>query len=94
MNNALIRLRRILKAPGCENAPCVMSDKELATLLYECGGNVEAAAYRACIKLSGDSSYTLPDGTKTPDNSSYWLRTALLYRPNRTGCRRRADDVV
>ncbi|MBE6765576.1 MAG: hypothetical protein IJP10_00710 [Clostridia bacterium] len=71
-----------------------MSDKELSDLLSECRGDVEAAAYRACIKLSRDSSYTMPDGTKTPDQSGYWLRTALLYRPSMTGCARRADDAV
>lgn len=84
----------MIKMPGCECAKCPLSDDELYELLCESSGNINAAAYKACIRLSKNSSLTLADGTAAPDQSEYWRRLALLYRPNASGCIGRSDDVL
>ena len=82
----------MLNAVDCENCGCFLSDDQLGTLLtvYPC---FELAAYHACILMAQRTDLRLSDGTSTPDQSVYWLRCALCFRPD--GCRtlRRADEV-
>lgn len=94
MKSDVIKLKRMLIAPGGECASCPMSDNELYELLCESSGNINAAAYKACIRLSKNSSLSLADGTAAPDQSEYWRRLALLYRPNVSGCIGRSDNVL
>lgn len=71
---------------------CTLSDCQLGALLerYPC---YELAAYHACMLMAQNDGMRLPDGTVTPDQSGYWLRMALTFRPCASGSVRRADET-
>lgn len=83
----------MLELPGCSGADkCFLTDEQLLILLelYPC---YELAAYHACLMMAQRTDMRLSDGTDTPDQSVYWLRRALSFRPNGGGILRRADEV-
>lgn len=91
-NEAVSRLRRLLGSADCENCGCFLTDEQLSALLtqYPC---YELAAYHACLLMAQRTDLRLPDGTSTPDQSAYWLRCALSFRPNVSRPLARADEV-
>lgn len=89
----ITRLRRLLELPGCPAAgKCFLTDEQLITLLemYPC---YELAAYHACLMMAQRTDMRLSDGTDIPDQSLYWLRRAIAFRPNGGSSLRRADEV-
>lgn len=99
----LERLRRLVgeggtaipsSCPDCPGAPVQreLTDEQLEALLDECGGDVAVAAYQALLYKSKQSDLTLASGLKLPDQSAYYRRMARLYRPQRAGGLRRADE--
>ncbi|MCL2486906.1 MAG: hypothetical protein FWE86_04830 [Oscillospiraceae bacterium] len=90
-DHKLAALKKMLTVPGgCPQCP--VSDAELCGLLDKYG-EVRAAAYAACVRLSESTSMRLPGGGATPDQSGYWLRLARLYRPDYSRHVGRADDA-
>ena len=85
----LQKLRALLGSPGGE-CGYPLNDATLTALLekYPC---YELAAYQACLLMARSDAVRLPDGTATPDQSGYWKRLALTFRPNRGGTVCRAD---
>lgn len=89
----ITKLRTMLELPGCSEAgKCFLTDEQLLALLerYPC---YELAAYHACIIMAQRTDMRLSDGTDIPDQSAYWLRRALSFRPKMGGQVRRADEV-
>ena len=82
----------MLNAADCENCGCFLSDDQLDDLLtrFPC---YELAAYHACIMMAQRTDLRLSDGTTTPDQSGYWLRCALTFRPGGSRALCRADEV-
>ena len=91
-NEALTKLKKMLSTVDCENCGCFLTDGQLSDLLtqYPC---YELAAYHACILMAQRTDLRLSDGTSVPDQSSYWLRCALRFRPNSSRPLTRADEV-
>lgn len=67
-----------------------ISQQELWGLLDECGGDVDKAAYHACLRLAECTALDTPE-LKTESSRDYWLSLARLYRPNKTRSLSRAD---
>lgn len=89
----ITKLRRMIELPGCSEAgKCFLTDEQLLTLLelYPC---YELAAYHACLMMAQRTDMRLSDGTDIPDQSVYWLRRAISFRPNSGGSLCRADEV-
>lgn len=80
--------------PDCPGPPVEreLTDEQLEALLDECGGDVAVAAYQALLYKSKQSDMRLASGLQLPDQSAYYRRLARLYRPQRAGALRRADE--
>lgn len=68
-----------------------LSQQELFDLLMQCGGDVDAASYRACLRLAEYTAIETPE-LKTESSRDYWLSLARLYRPNKNRSLTRADE--
>ena len=92
LNDSVIKLKRMLGTVDCEGCGCFLTDEQLCCLLtqYPC---FELAAYHACILMAQRTDLKLSDGSSVPDQSSYWLRCALRFRPNSSRPLIRADEV-
>lgn len=87
------KLRAMLGSPpGSGECECGLSDGQLGSILerYPC---YELAAYHACLLMAQNDGIRLADGTVMPDQSEYWLRLALTFRPCASGTVRRADEA-
>ena len=89
----IARLRGMLEPAGCAGGGVALSDGALGALLdeYPC---FELAAYHACLRLSQNTELRLADGTAAPSQENYWRRMAAVFRPQRGGCIKRADDSM
>ncbi len=70
---------------------CAMPQQELFNLLQECGGDVDAASYKACLRLAECTALKTPE-IETESMREYWLSLARLYRPNRNCAMVRSDE--
>ena len=90
MNQNIKKLKKMLTPPGgCPSCP--ICDSELLNLIKG-HGDLRAAAYAACIRLSESTAVRFSGGT-APEQSGYWLRLARLYRPDYSGHIGRADGA-
>ncbi len=86
------RLRSMLNVSAGEGCSCFLSDEMLSELIdrYPC---LELAAYHACLLMAQRTDMKMSDGTTIPDQSGYWLRRAVGFRPYSGRILRRADEV-
>lgn len=70
---------------------CAVPQQELFNLLEECGGDVDAASYKACLRLAECTALKTPE-IESESSREYWLSLARLYRPNRGGSVIRSDE--
>ena len=87
-------LEAILRRGGTSCCPAGESDLYawLSALLEQCGGNINRAAYTACLSLAKETGLRLPDGTTLPNDAPYWMRLARVYRPSASKTLPRADE--
>lgn len=91
--DALIaKLRNMLNVSEGEGCSCFLSNEMLGELIdrYPC---LELAAYQACLLMAQRTDMKMSDGTTIPDQSGYWLRRAMGFRPYSGRILRRADEV-
>jgi len=86
------KLRSMLNVSEGEGCTCFLSNEILSDLIarYLC---LELAAYHACILMAQRTDMKMSDGTTIPDQSGYWLRRAMEFRPYSGRQLRRADEV-
>lgn len=90
----ILRLKAILQRSGSSCCPAGQMDPDVwvSSLLEQCEGNINKAAYLGCITLAKETGLRLPDGTTLPNDAPYWLRMAKVYRPSVSGVIPRADE--
>lgn len=86
------KLRSMLNLPSGEGCTCFLTNEVLEGLLerYPC---LELAAYHACLVMAQRTDMKMTDGTSVPDQSGYWLRRAMQFRPYAGKALCRADEV-
>lgn len=88
----ITKLRNLLNTTQDTGCSCFLGDNALGELIdrYPC---LELAAYQACLLMAQRTDMKLSDGTSIPDQSGYWLRRAMSFRPYSGRVLSRADEV-
>ncbi len=82
-----------LRAAGSECQCDVISQQEMTELISQCGGDVDAATYLACLRMAECTALVTPE-LETESQRQYWLSLARVYRPNKTRVLGRKDEEV
>jgi hypothetical protein len=75
-----------LKTRLREESSPFFTDEELKYYFNLYNKDLDYTTYKLLIMKSEDDSISLPGGLQLANNSSYWLRLAKDYKPNRSRC--------